>query len=76
MVDDEPAFAILDVSEAVARGPRLGFSVFDIRKRVIAGIHRRIAVHAYTLLAERNLKARKNLKRIYEILPQRWPFGV
>ena len=64
MVDNKPIFAALDVSEAVARRQALGLSVLNIRKRVIAGIDRRITVHADQLIAEGNLEAGKNFKAV------------
>ena len=64
MVDNEPVLAVLYVSEAVARGEYLGFSVLDVGKGIIAGINRRTTVHADQLIAERNLEARKTLKAV------------
>src|SRR6202790_4302518 len=76
MVDDEPVLAVLYVSEAVARGEYLGFSVLDRGKGVIAGIDRRTAVHADQLIAEGNLEPRKNPKGRHEIIPQCRPIGT
>src|SRR5271169_3123392 len=70
MVDNEPVLAVLYVSEAVARGEYLGFSVLDVGKGIITGIDRRAAVHADQLIAERNLEAGKNPKGGHEIIPQ------
>src|ERR1700743_2133285 len=70
MVDEEPVLAVLYVSEAVARGEYLCFSVLDVSKGVIAGINRRTAVHADQLIAERNLEAGKNPKSGHEIISQ------
>jgi hypothetical protein len=46
MVDNEPVFAFLYVSKAVARREYLGFSVLDVGEGIIAGIDGRAAVHA------------------------------
>src|ERR1700722_18138713 len=70
MVDNKPVLAVLYVSEAVARGEYLCFSVLDVGKRIIAGINRRTAVNADQLIAERNFEAGKNPKGGHEIISQ------
>jgi hypothetical protein len=57
VIDDHPSVAILDIGEAVARRQALGFAILDVRERVVAGVNRRIAVHADQLIAESDLEA-------------------
>jgi hypothetical protein len=52
VVDNFAIVAVFDIGEAVACRDRLGFAVFRVRERVVAGVDRSISVHADQLIAE------------------------
>ena len=63
MIHDHPVLALLHECEAIARWPRLGFPVLDVRESVVAGVDSGAAVDADQLLAERDLQTRQDLER-------------
>src|SRR5215468_6353726 len=73
VVDDHPTVTVLDVGEAVSCGQALRLTILDIGKSVVAGIDRRIAIHAYQLIAEGDLEPGQNLERGHEIVSERRP---
>src|SRR5947209_13986266 len=76
MIDNKPIVAVVDVSEAIARGQTLRLPIFDIGKGVIAGIDRCTAIYADQLVAEGDLQAGKNFKGCDEIISQGRPIGT
>src|SRR5262245_36928021 len=70
MVENLASVAVLDVRDAVACGPTLGLSVFDIGRRVVAGIDRCGTVHSDQLLSKGDLEPGKTLEGAYEVVPQ------
>ena len=72
VVDDQPALAILDIREAVARGEGFAFTVLHIRERVITRVDRRISIYTDQVIAESNLKTGKNLEGTHEIICISW----
>src|SRR6266545_1776199 len=76
MVHDHPVLALFHECEALTRRQSLGFAVFDIRERVVAGVDSGAAINADQLLAECDLETGQDLDplRTRTILPVTPPF--
>jgi hypothetical protein len=68
VVDDHPTLAVPDVGKAVSRGQVLRLTILDIGEGVVAGIDRRIPVHADQLIAEGDFETGQNLEGGNEIV--------
>src|SRR3989304_2287500 len=71
VIHDLPVAVSLHIDEAIPRRKRRGVTVLHERKRVVAGVDGRIAVHPNQLIPKGHFVSGEGLERFHEVVAKR-----